>query len=208
MSLENQNKSAVGEKAVVLLNNKVVRPKAKNTTVIKLDSERTVARYDGYTQDSYQEQKQASFSVLDELEDYEINPSAPQVLTKQIVRDQVAEFVNITKYPDRVIPIWRESLRIQTVGLVSDTDHSQVYSSALNQLSLLSDLEISHVNSVDETPNVLVMFVRGKEQLCIEKKYRNALKSIGMEPQTIYERIEQLERVSFYILSIFHGSID
>jgi len=196
MSLENQKKTAVSEKAVVLLNNKVVRSKhgqlTHNSAVIKLGNERTVVtRYEGYTNDSYQEQKQASFSVLDELEDYEINPSAPQVLTKQVVRDQVAEFINTTKHHDRVIPIWREPLKIRTIGLVSDTNHAQTYSSALNQLSLLSDLEISHVNSIDEKANVMVMFIRGKEQLCIDKSYRDALKSIGMEPKTIYERIEQ-----------------
>jgi len=185
MSLETQ------KKAVVLLNNKIVRPKTDhithNTAVIKLGNERTITRYEGYTNDSYQEQKQASFSVLDELEDYEINPSAPQLLTKQVVRDQVAEFINVTKCPDRVIPIWREALKIRTLGLVSDTDHAQTYSSALNQLSLLSDLGINHVNSVEAEPNVVVMFIRGKEQLCIDKVYRDALTSVGMDPQTIYE---------------------
>lgn len=163
----------------------------KGTSVIQLGAEQSVISSSRHDNDRYFNREPGDFSVLDELQDYEINPAAPQTLTKNLVRDQVADFLNLNKHPERVLPVWRKPLKIHTVGITSDTNEAQAYSSALNKMSLLSDIEISHAHKPDKDTNVVVLLINGKEQLCLDSKYRQALKTINIDPKSIYERIEQ-----------------
>jgi len=131
----------------------------------------------------------ADFSILDELRDFEINPKAPQELTQQLIQEQVAGFLNINKHPDRVLPVWRKSLNIHTVGLLTDSEKYESYSNALNKLSLVANIGVRHVAASHPELNVMVLFIDGREQLGESKPHRSALQALGLKPETIKKRI-------------------
>ncbi|MGH1540814.1 MAG: hypothetical protein ACRBHB_10365 [Arenicella sp.] len=144
------------------------------------------------------------YNVLESLKDYEINPQAKQELSRKIVQQQIFDFMNVHRHGDRILPKWNDRINLHTLGLTSDLQ-TEMFSSALNQMSLLTNVEIGHQsrlrinqqgfgrpNSVrNPYSNALVIFVDGKEPICFDDRISNALQELGKDPIDVYQRIEQ-----------------
>lgn len=143
-------------------------------------------------------------SVLENLRDYEINPNAKQEITKSIVKQQIEDFMSVYRHGDRVMPKWEGRINLHTIGLPQETLKSEMLSNALNQMSLITEVEIKHqrrlqisnkgYSSIPSAPNpysnALMIFIDGKENLCLDEKIDNALRMLGKSPVDVYQRIE------------------
>lgn len=145
------------------------------------------------------------YSVLEHLKDFEINPDVDSKLTRTLVKQQVYDFMNVYRHASRVLPKWDKQINLKVIGSSSlGGQGSELFSTALNQLSLLTNVNISHhqeikvenqgfhknAQSNDDT-NALVIFVDGKDQICLDDEVGDALRAVGKDPVEVYNRIDQ-----------------
>ena len=147
----------------------------------------------------------AGYSVLEHLKDFEINPDVEQRLTRKLVKQQVYDFMNIYRHADRVLPKWNSGINLKTVGVPKDGASAESFSAALNHISLMTNVNVSHHQTLkvenqgfgrtaknDGTnTNALMIFVDGKEQICLDDNIREALTALGKDPVDVYNRIDQ-----------------
>ena len=147
----------------------------------------------------------AGYSVLEHLKDFEINPDADSKLTRTVVKQQVYDFMNVYRHANRVLPKWHKQINLKVIGGSLGGEGSELFSRALNQLSLMTNINVSHhkkmkvenqgincnaKNNADDT-NALVIFVDGKDQICLDDEIGDALRAIDKEPFEVYNRIDQ-----------------
>ena len=145
------------------------------------------------------------YSVLEHLKDFEINSDVDCKLTRTIVKQQVYDFMNVYRHASRVLPKWDQQINLKVIGGSLAGQGSSLFSTALNQLSLLTDINVSihkelkvenegiHCNAQynEGDTNALVIFVDGKDQICLDDEIGDALRTVGKDPVEVYNRIDQ-----------------
>lgn len=145
------------------------------------------------------------YSVLEHLKDFEINPDVDSKLTRTLVKQQVYDFMNVYRHASRALPKWDKQINLKVLGSSIGGQGSELFSMALNQLSLLTDVNISHhkalkvgnqgfhrnAKSNASDTNALVIFVDGKDQICLDDEIGDALRAVGKDPVDVYNRIDQ-----------------
>lgn len=145
------------------------------------------------------------YSVLEHLKDFEINPDVDSKLTRTLVKQQVYDFMNVYRHASRVLPKWDGQINLRVIGSSLGSQGAEFFSMALNQLSLMTDMNVSlhkelkvdsqsdHSNACynEGDTNALVIFVDGKDQICLDDEIGDALRAVGKDPVEVYNRIDQ-----------------
>ena len=164
--------------------------------------------FDEYSEPAFRSQAPdmpIGYSVLEHLKDFEINPDADNKLTHKIVKQQVYDFMNAYRHANRVLPKWNKQINLKVIGGSMGGQGSEFLSMTLNQLSLLTEVNVSlhqelkvksqesgcNIQCNEDDTNALVIFVDGKDHICLDEEIGDALRTLGKEPFEVYNRIDQ-----------------